>query len=95
MLVISMMAVMFLPRQFHVLVVQNAQERDVRTAVVVVPALPPPHQPLRPAHRLAGLLVFPEAGAQADSFILRLPLHFDTGSCRSWCSSAASPPPPP
>src|SRR4029450_11181702 len=31
MLFISMMAVMFLPRQFHVLVVQNARERDVRT----------------------------------------------------------------
>ena len=29
MLVISMMAVMFLPRQFHVLVVQNPRERDV------------------------------------------------------------------
>src|SRR5262249_58670522 len=29
MLLISMMAVMFLPRQFHVLVVQNPRERDV------------------------------------------------------------------
>ena len=51
MLVISMMAVMFLPRQFHVLVVQNQDERHVRGCVVDVPALPLPHQPLRPADR--------------------------------------------
>jgi Na+/proline symporter/signal transduction histidine kinase len=78
MLVISMLAVMFLPRQFHVLVVQNQRERDVNTVswsfplylflinIFVLPIA------------FAGLLVFPEAGAQADGFILRLPLSFDS-----------------
>ncbi|MGH7375668.1 MAG: histidine kinase, partial [Candidatus Rokuibacteriota bacterium] len=78
MLLISMLAVMFLPRQFHVLVVQNARERDVNAVswsfplylllinVFVLPIA------------FAGLLVFPEAGAQADGFILRLPLFFDS-----------------
>jgi PAS domain S-box-containing protein len=78
MLLISMLAVMFLPRQFHVLVVQNPRERDVNAVswsfplylllinIFVLPIA------------FAGLLVFPEAGAQADGFILRLPLFFDS-----------------
>jgi PAS domain S-box-containing protein len=77
MLLISMLAVMFLPRQFHVLVVQNARERDVNSVswsfplylllinVFVLPIA------------FAGLLVFPEAGGGADGFILRLPLFFN------------------
>ncbi|HEX7215656.1 MAG TPA: ATP-binding protein [Methylomirabilota bacterium] len=77
MLLISMLAVMFLPRQFHVLVVQNSRERDVNAVswsfplylllinVFVLPIA------------FAGLLVFPEAGGGADGFILRLPLFFD------------------
>ncbi len=78
MLVISMMAVMFLPRQFHVLVVQNPRVRDVNAVSWSFPfylllinlfVLP---------IAFAGLLVFPEAGADADSFILRLPLWFDS-----------------
>ncbi len=76
MLLISMAAVMFLPRQFHVLVVQNPRERDVNAVswsfplylllinVFVLPIA------------FAGLLVFPDAPAQADGFILRLPLFF-------------------
>ena len=77
MLVISMMAVMFLPRQFHVLVVQNAQERDVRTVSWSFPLYLLLINLFVLPIALAGLSVFPEAGAQADSFILRLPLHFD------------------
>jgi len=77
MLLISMLAVMFLPRQFHVLVVQNPRERDVNAVswsfplylllinIFVLPIA------------FAGLVVFPEAGAGADGFILRLPLFFD------------------
>ncbi len=77
MLLISMLAVMFLPRQFHVLVVQNSRERDVNAVswsfplylllinVFVLPIA------------FAGLLVFPEAGGGADGFILRLPLFFN------------------
>ena len=78
MLVISMMAVMFLPRQFHVLVVQNPHERDVRTVSWSFPLYLLLINLFVLPIALAGLAIFPAAGATADSFILRLPLHFDS-----------------
>ena len=72
MLVVSMMAVMFLPRQFHVLVVQNQDERHVAAASWMFPlylflinlfVLP---------IAIAGLLMLPRT--QADQFVLLLPL---------------------
>ncbi len=77
MLLISMMAVMFLPRQFHVLVVQNPRERDVNALAWSFPLYLLLINLFVLPIAFAGLLVFPESGAQADSFILRLPLHFD------------------
>jgi PAS domain S-box-containing protein len=71
-LFVSMMAVMFLPRQFHVLVVQNQDERHVAAASWMFPlylwlinlfVLP---------IAFAGLLVLPRG--QADHFVLLLPL---------------------
>jgi PAS domain S-box-containing protein len=71
-LFISMMAVMFLPRQFHVLVVQNQDERHVAAASWMFPlylwlinlfVLP---------IAFAGLLLLPRS--QADHFVLLLPL---------------------
>jgi PAS domain S-box-containing protein len=71
-LFVSMMAVMFLPRQFHVLVVQNQDERHVAAASWMFPlylwlinlfVLP---------IAFAGLLLLPRA--QADHFVLLLPL---------------------
>jgi PAS domain S-box-containing protein len=77
MLVISMMAVMFLPRQFHVLVVQNPRERDVNAVAWSFPLYLLLINLFVLPIAFAGLLVFLESGGQADSFILRLPLHFD------------------
>jgi Na+/proline symporter len=77
MLVISMLAVMLLPRQFHVLVVQNAGERDVRTVSWSFPLYLLLINLFVLPIALAGLATFPEAGGTADSFILRLPLFFD------------------
>jgi PAS domain S-box-containing protein len=77
MLVISMMAVMFLPRQFHVLVVQNPRVRDVNAVSWSFPLYLLLINLFVLPIALAGLLVFPEAGTSADSFILRLPLSFD------------------
>jgi PAS domain S-box-containing protein len=77
MLVISMMAVMLLPRQFHVLVVQNASERDVRTVSWSFPLYLMLINLFVLPIALAGLATFPAAGGTADSFILRLPLFFD------------------
>jgi PAS domain S-box-containing protein len=77
MLLISMMAVMFLPRQFHVLVVQNPRERDVDAVAWSFPLYLLLINLFVLPIAFAGLLIFPESGAQADGFILRLPLHFD------------------
>jgi PAS domain S-box-containing protein len=78
MLVISMAAVMFLPRQFHVLVVQNPQERDVGAVSWSFPLYLLLINLFVLPIAFAGLLVFPEAGGRADGFILQLPLHFDS-----------------
>ena len=77
MLVISMMAVMFLPRQFHVLVVQNPRERDVNAVAWSFPLYLLLINLFVLPIAFAGLIVFPESGGQADGFILRLPLHFE------------------
>ncbi len=78
MLLISMMAVMFLPRQFHVLVVQNPRERDVNAVAWTFPLYLLLINLFVLPIAFAGLIVFPESAAQADGFILRLPLHFDS-----------------
>ena len=75
MLVISMAAVMLLPRQFHVLVVQNPRERDVRTAAWAFPLYLFAINVFVLPIAFGGLLVFGGDAQLADSFILSLPLH--------------------
>ena len=79
MLFISMMAVMLLPRQFHVLVVQNPRERDVQTAAWAFPLYLLAINLFVLPIALGGLLVFDGNVDAADSFILALPLHADAG----------------
>jgi PAS domain S-box-containing protein len=78
MLVISMVAVMLLPRQFHVLVVQNPRERDVHTAAWAFPLYLLAINVFVLPIAFAGLLHFGAGRVAADSFILALPL--DTGA---------------
>jgi PAS domain S-box-containing protein len=73
MLVVSMVAVMLLPRQFHVLVVQNPAERDVHTAAWAFPLYLLAINLFVLPIAFGGLLLFGDATA-ADSFILALPL---------------------
>jgi PAS domain S-box-containing protein len=73
MLLISMVAVMLLPRQFHVLVVQNPRERDVGTAAWAFPLYLLLINLFVLPIAFAGLLEFGNGG-QADQFILALPL---------------------
>ena len=73
MLVVSMAAVMLLPRQFHVLVVQNPAERDVHTAAWAFPLYLLVINVFVLPIAFGGLLAFGDASA-ADSFILGLPL---------------------
>jgi PAS domain S-box-containing protein len=74
MLLVSMVAVMLLPRQFHVLVVQNPDERDVNTAAWAFPLYLLAINVFVLPIAFAGLLTF-DSRTAADSFILALPLH--------------------
>lgn len=74
MLLVSMLAVMLLPRQFHVLIVQNPRERDVQTAAWAFPLYLLAINVFVLPIAFAGLLAFGRAG-DADSFILALPLR--------------------
>lgn len=78
---LSMSAVTFLPRQFHVAVVENHDEKHVLTAMWVLPLY----------LLLVSIFVIPIAIAglieghpvsEADTFVLRLPLHHG----RPWLS---------
>ncbi|MEW6352418.1 MAG: ATP-binding protein [Thermodesulfobacteriota bacterium] len=80
-MLLAMAAVMFLPRQFHVSVVENFDEKHIRTAMWVFPLY----------MGLINIFVLPIAmsgllkgygAAQADTFVLRLPL--DAG--QKWLS---------
>ncbi len=73
MLLISMAAVMLLPRQFHVLVVQNPRERDVVTAAWAFPLYLLAINLFVLPVAFGGLLTF-GGPAGADGFILALPL---------------------
>jgi PAS domain S-box-containing protein len=73
MLLVSMVAVMLLPRQFHVLVVQNPGERGVNTAAWAFPLYLLAINLFVVPIAFAGLLSFGTPDA-ADSFILGLPL---------------------
>ncbi len=73
-LILSMSAIMFLPRQFHVSVVENFNEKHIRTALWLFPLY----------MLLINVFVFPIAMGgilkgysplEADTFVLGLPLH--------------------
>ncbi len=74
MLLVSMTAVVLLPRQFHVLVVQNPRERDVKTVAWAFPLYLLAINVFVLPIALGGLVHFGDATA-ADSFILALPLE--------------------
>jgi PAS domain S-box-containing protein len=76
-LVLAMSAFMFLPRQFHVAVVENSNENHIRTAMWLFPLY----------LILINLFVFPIACggihiglpfAQADTFVLDIPLYYNS-----------------
>ena len=80
-LVLAMSAILFLPRQFHVAVVENFEEKHIRTAMWVFPLY----------LFLINLFVFPIAMGgllkglpvqNADVFVIDLPLH----SGQKWLS---------
>jgi Na+/proline symporter/nitrogen-specific signal transduction histidine kinase len=71
---LSMMAIMFLPRQFQVLVVENVNEEHVRKAAWLFPLYLLVINLFVLPIALAGMLIFPEGRVAPDIFVLALPL---------------------
>jgi signal transduction histidine kinase len=75
--VLSMLSVVFLPRQFHVMVVENVDERHLRRAAWAFPAYLLLINLFVLPIALGGLLYFGQGNANADNFVLSLPLAAD------------------
>jgi Na+/proline symporter/signal transduction histidine kinase len=71
---LSMMAIMFLPRQFQVLVVENVNEEHVRKAAWLFPLYLLAINIFVLPIAFAGMLLFPEGHVAPDIFVLALPL---------------------
>ncbi len=76
MTVISMMAVMFLPRQFHIMVIENSREEHIRSAMWRFPAYMLIINLFVIPIALAGLLLNNGDTYNADFFVLSLPLQY-------------------
>ena len=70
---LSMLAIMFLPRQFQVTVIENKNEDHLRKAIWLFPLYMLAINVFVLPIAFGGLLHFP-AGADADSFVLTLPM---------------------
>ena len=75
---LSFMAIILLPRQFHVAVVENNNESEIKRAVWLFPIYLVLINPFVVPIALAGLLTFPAGSVDSDMFVLALPLQ--TGS---------------
>ena len=75
---LSLMAIILLPRQFHVAVVENNNENEIKRAVWLFPIYLVLINLFVVPIALAGLLTFPPGSVDSDMFVLALPLQ--TGS---------------
>ncbi len=73
-LVLSMMAVMFLPRQFHIMITENTNEQHIRSAMWKFPAYLFLINLFVLPIALGGLIINGGDTTQADYFVLTLPL---------------------
>lgn len=71
---LSMLAILLLPRQFQVAVVENVDERHVNKAVWLLPLYLLAINIFVLPIALGGLLRFPAGGVDADTFVLTLPI---------------------
>ncbi len=74
--VLSMLSVIFLPRQFQVMVVENVNERHLKRAVWAFPLYMLLINVFVLPIAVAGLLLFGPGHMNADSFVLSLPLAY-------------------
>jgi Na+/proline symporter/nitrogen-specific signal transduction histidine kinase len=72
---LSMMAILFLPRQFHILVVENVNEEHIRKASWLFPLYLLAINVFVLPISLAGMLLFPDGSVDPDTFVLTVPLH--------------------
>ncbi len=77
-------AVMLLPRQFQVTVVESSDEQQIRRAIWLFPLYLLLINLFVIPIALAGLLTFPDGTVEADTFVLTLPIAFD----RPWLAVA-------
>ncbi len=73
MTVLSMLAIVFLPRQFQVAVIENVEEKHLKTAVWLFPLYMLAINIFVLPIAFGGMLHFPQ-GVDADSFVLTLPM---------------------
>ena len=71
---LSMLAIMFLPRQFQVAVVENVDERHLKKAVWLFPLYLFAINIFVLPIAFAGLMHFPAGNVDADTFVLNLPI---------------------
>lgn len=72
---LSFVAIILLPRQFHVAVVENHSESEIKRAAWLFPLYLVLINLFVVPIALAGLLTFPSGSLDGDMFVLALPLH--------------------
>ena len=72
--ILSMMAIMFLPRQFQVAVIENVDEKHLNKAIWLFPLYMLAINIFVLPIAFGGLLRFPDGSVDADTFVLTLPM---------------------
>ena len=72
--ILSMMAIMFLPRQFQVAVIENVNEKHLNKAIWLFPLYMLAINVFVLPIAFGGLLRFPDGSVDADTFVLTLPM---------------------
>ena len=72
--ILSMMAIMFLPRQFQVAVIENVDEKHLKKAIWLFPLYMLAINVFVLPIAFGGLLRFPDGSVDADTFVLTLPM---------------------
>ena len=78
--VLSMLAILFLPRQFQVAVIENVDERHLQKAVWLFPLYMVAINLFVLPIAFGGRLVFDQGSVDADTFVLALPMAFQQES---------------
>jgi len=79
MTLLSFLAIVLLPRQFHVMVVENNGEDELRRAMWLFPLYLVLINLFVVPIAIAGLLIFPKGSVDSDMFVLSLPMFADSG----------------